>query len=295
MFMKGFVGMVSGSQAMVADAMYSAKDVITSLLVIVGMTVSDKPLDRDHPYGHGKVEFVLSLFVSVLFIILTGYLFVHAVGTLLDDSAHTAPHLIAVWAAVVSIAANVGMYYYSRCVAVETNSPIVKTLSKHHHADATASGAVAIGIIGAHYMNMPWIDTMVAVFETIHLMYLGGDVFRDSCRGLMDRSLDSSAHDRLARVVRDIKGVMELKKIRTRHVGQEVSVEIVVGVDAEISVKESFEINEAVKEKIRQMIPHIGSLQVAAQSHDLDARELEDIRRRWESLEGNLEMEPESL
>ncbi|MBF0246958.1 MAG: magnetosome biogenesis CDF transporter MamM [Alphaproteobacteria bacterium] len=293
MFMKGFVGMVSGSQALVADAMYSAKDVITSLLVIVGMNVSERPLDKDHPYGHGKIEFILSLFVSVLFIIVTGYLFVHAVTTLFNSRAHSAPHLIALWAALVSVAVNVGMYFYSRCVSVETNSPIVKTLSKHHHADASASGMVALGIIGAHYLNMPWIDTAVAVLETIHLMYLGGDVFMDATKGLMDKSLGKNAHKRLAHYVRGVEGVKELKRIRTRHVGQEVSVEIVIGVDAEMSVAESFELTELVKDMIYDEIPHIGLLQVTAEAHEEDAEALEDIREQWKKSMAGQEMETE--
>ena len=147
MIMKGFVGLVAGSQALVADAMYSAKDVITSLVVIIGMAVSDKPLDRDHPFGHGKIEFVLSLFVSVVFLGVTVWVLVHAVATLLDFSVHRMPHLIALWGALVSVGVNVFMYYYSRCVAIETNSPMVRTLAHHHHADATSSVAVAGGLV----------------------------------------------------------------------------------------------------------------------------------------------------
>lgn len=282
MVMKAFVGLVSGSQAMVADAMYSAKDVVTSLVVIVGMTVSEKPLDREHPYGHGKIEFVLSLFISVLFLVVTGYLFVHAIGTLLDTETHRAPHLIALWAALISVAANVGMYFYSRCVAIETNSPMVRTLSKHHHADATASGAVALGIIGSHYLDMPWIDTMVALFETVHLMYLGGDVFKDAYRGLMDRSLDEKLGAKVESAVASTEGVLEVKRIRTRYVGQEIFAEIIIGVDSENAVNEAYRITEQVKENIIKKIPHIGSLQVSSETCTSHASDLNDIRAQWE-------------
>ncbi len=293
MFMKGFVGMVSGSQATIADAMYSAKDLVTSLLVIVGMKVSDKPLDREHPYGHGKIEFVLSLFVSMLFLAVTCYLFIHAIETLFDDDPHRAPHLIALWAALISIAANVAMYFYSRCVAVETNSPIVRTLAKHHHADATASAAVAVGIIGANYLNMPWIDTMVAMFETLHLMYLGGDVFRDAYKGLMDRSLEGPIHQRLLRVVAGVEGVVEVKQLRTRHVGQEVFAEIVVGVDSDISISDAHLINESVKDSVHGKIPYIGSLRVSAEAHDEHAREMDDLYVRLKEARMGKELESE--
>ncbi len=114
MVLKAFVGLVSGSQAMVADAMYSVKDLVSSFMVIVGMSMSEKSLDREHPYGHGKVEFVLSMFVSVIFLGVTAFLMAYAISTLLDDTIHRKPHLIALWAAFLCIAVNTSLYYYSR-------------------------------------------------------------------------------------------------------------------------------------------------------------------------------------
>ena len=287
MFMKAFVGLVAGSQAMVADAMYSAKDVIGSLMAIIGMTVSEKDLDPEHPYGHGKVEFILSMFVSVFFMVFAGYLLIHAVTTLLDDDLHKAPHLIALWAALIAVVVNVMMYFYSRCVAIETNSPLVKTLAKHHHGDATASGAVAAGIIGAHYLNMPWIDTAVAMVETAHLMYLGGTVFWDSSKGLMDRSIESSARDQIADLVGSVEGVDEIKFLRTRNVGQNIFAEIAIGVDSKIAITDAHAITSAVKEIIVHNIPRIGSIQVNAESRCGDAAEMDEVRSKWE--DANLE------
>ncbi|MEO5338018.1 MAG: magnetosome biogenesis CDF transporter MamM [Magnetospirillum sp. WYHS-4] len=265
---KAFVGLVSGSQAMLTDAMYSAKDVVTSLLVIVGMTVSEKPIDQEHPYGHGKIEFVLSLFVSTIFMVVTGYLLVHAVTLLFNADSHRAPHLIALWTAIVSIACNLGLYFYSRCVAVETNSPILRTMAKHHHSDATGSAAVAVGIIGSHYLGMPWLDTCVAVIEAVHLMFLTSEVFRDSYRGLLDRSLDRKVRDKMARIIKGTDGVSEVKTMRTRLIGQEVFAEITIGIDAETTVAEAYNVTERVKERILHSIPHIGALHVSASCHD---------------------------
>ncbi len=295
MLMKAFVGMVAGSQAMVADAMYSAKDVVSSLLVIVGMAVSDKDLDREHPYGHGKVEFILGMFISIGFMAITVYLLVHAVTTLIDDEVHRAPHLIALWAALLAIAVNVMMYFYSRCVAIETNSPLVKALAKHHHADAAASLAVATGIVGSHYLNMPWIDTAVALAETAHLMYLGGDVFWDSAKGLMDRSIESPTRERIAKLVEGVEGVDEIKHMRSRNVGQDGFIEVVIGVDSDLSVAEATVICEAVKETIIRAVARIGSIQISAEAHSADAVEMEQLRSKWEQthLDGRPEPGPE--
>lgn len=266
MLMKSFVGLIAGSSALVTDAMYSAKDVVTSVLVIVGVNVSGQPLDRDHPYGHGKIEFILSLIISVVFLIITALLFIHALQILLDTSAHRTPHMIALWAALISIAVNVVMYFYSRCVAIEANSPMVRTLSHHHHADATSSAAVAVGILGANYMGLPWIDTLVALFETIHLMYLGGEVFRDSYRGLMDRSVSKPTRDKIVQIAQTTHGVHEVTNLRTRYIGQELMAEIVLRVDPDITVEEAHGITDAVHHNMSRRIPNLGHVQIKFQS-----------------------------
>ncbi|WP_135075073.1 magnetosome biogenesis CDF transporter MamM [Terasakiella sp. SH-1] len=265
-FLKAFVGLVSGSHALLADSLYSFKDVVSSLLVIVGGKVSEQTLDKEHPYGHGKIEFVLSLFVSVVFLVVTGFLLVYAISMLFGDNIHEAPHLIALWTAVLCAVVNVVMYAYSKCAANESNSPLIKTLSKHHHADAFSSSAVAVGIVGAHYLNMPWIDTGVAVVETLHLMHLGGHVFKDSVMGLMDRQIDMPKRKILTNLVLGVEGVKQLKEMRTRYIGQNISAEITIGVDENCTVDEATAIADKVKDTIVHTVARIGAIQVKAEA-----------------------------
>lgn len=262
LILKGFIGVISGSQALVADAMYSAKDVISSLLVIIGLKISRRPLDREHPYGHGKVEFILSMIISVVFLTVTVFLLVHVVQILMSGDDHKAPHMIALWTALISVAVNVIMYFYSRCVSIEINSPMVRTLAYHHHADATSSLAVALGIIGAHYLGMPIIDTLVALFEIAHLLYLGGSVFRESYKGLMDQSAPEEIRDRVSELVKQVDGVEAIDDLRTRLVGQELWVDLVIRVSEEISVEAAGEIREQVVDRLTERVPHLGSVQV---------------------------------
>ncbi|MBF0255886.1 MAG: magnetosome biogenesis CDF transporter MamM [Gammaproteobacteria bacterium] len=270
LILKGFVGIIAGSQALVADAMYSAKDVVSSILVIIGLKVSNQPLDREHPYGHGKIEFILSMVISVVFLVVTAFLFVHAIQILMNGDEHKAPHMIALWTALISVSVNVVMYYYTRCVSIEVNSPMVRTLSHHHYADATSSVAVAIGIIGAHYLGMPWIDTMVALFEIVHLMYLGGDVFKESYKGLMDRSAPEAVREKIDSVVRKVDGVRDVDELRTRLVGQEIWVDLIIQVDPGLTVEQATEISDGVIERLSARVPHIGSVQVKFTSHEIE-------------------------
>lgn len=284
MFMKAFVGLVAGSQAMLADALYSAKDVTNAAMAIVGMSISRRTLDEDHPFGHGKIEFILSLFLSVLFMSVTLFMMVHSIASLVDFEKHRTPHLIAFWAALVAIGVNVVLQRYSQCVAAETRSPLLRTLAKHHHSDATASAGVAIGIICSHYLNMPWIDPLVALVETVDLMLLSADVFWVAARGLMDRTVERPLKEVLARSAASTEGVDEVRMVRARHVGQEISAELVIGVDSELSVAQAHAIGEAVKENAVKALPRIGLISVSIKSKNDHAEQTDEIRTNWKRL-----------
>jgi len=259
--LKLFVGIVSGSQALVADAMYSAKDVITSGLIIVGLKVSKKPIDKEHPYGHGKIEFILSGIISVVFIGVIGLLLFYAAESLMEGE-HEAPHLIALWTAIFSILVNIVMYSYTRCAALEINSPMVKTLSRHHRADGASSVAVAVAIVGSHYFSLPMLDPLVALFETLHLLYLGGEIFWDSFQGLMDKAAPEDVVEQITKNVNSVKGVKDVERLQTRRVGQELWADLTIGVDPELSVLDAKSLGIEVEETLVKTIPHLGNVNV---------------------------------
>ena len=277
--LKLFVGIVAGSQALMVDALYSAKDVATSILILVGLKFSSQPIDREHPFGHGKVEFLLSGLVSLLLLGVTGYFFFNSAEHLMEGD-HPAPHLIALWTAVFSIVVNTYMHRYTRCVAAEINSPIVLTLSKHHHADGFSSAAVALGIIGAHYLGLTWLDHAVAIGEVLHLIYLGGEVFWDSFKGLMDESAPREIHNKINAVSAKINGVKKVEQTLTRRVGQEIWIDMVVGVDPDQSVSQARGITRNVETALATLIPHVGNVNVQFKSESGSVPELDYLRKQ---------------
>ncbi len=286
MFLKGFIGILSGSSALLADAMYSAKDVITSILVIVSYHVAKQPLDREHPYGHGKIEFILSLVISVVFLTVTVVVFVHALELLwmdIEGEEHTVPHVIALWAALVSVLVNTYMYFYSKCVFNQANSPMVKTLSMHHHADIVSSLAVAIGLAAALFLNLAWIDTMVALFETVHLMYLGGKVFTEAYKGLMDGSAPKEVYGTIKEHTFSVSGVNNIQKLRSRLVGQDLNIDMSIGVDPDITIEEANKICENIVHVLSTKIPHIGFVNVKFGVEEGQATEVTDAHQEMKS------------
>ncbi|MEO5366614.1 MAG: magnetosome biogenesis CDF transporter MamM [Magnetococcus sp. WYHC-3] len=281
--MKLFVGVLSGSHALVADALYSAKDVVTSVLIIVGLRISRSPVDQKHPFGHGKAEFLLALVISFVLLSVTGWL-LYNVGSILLEGNHQPPHMIALWAAVLSLIINLFFHGYSRCVGHEINSPMVKTLSRHHRSDAYSSLAVALAIIGSHYLGMPWLDSLVAVGESLHLLYLGGEVFLEAFHGLMDSSAPRQLENEVRQRAAAVKGVEGVEALRTRRVGQEVWVELTVGVDPEIEISVARGIAERVAETLAATVPHLGDVTVRFRAQAGSVPEFEHIRADLDRL-----------
>ncbi len=267
--MKLFVGVISGSHALVADSLYSAKDVITSILIIVGLRVANRPIDQNHPFGHGKIEFLLSMVVSLVLIGVTGILFYYAADTLIEG-AHQTPHLIALWTAGFSMVVNLFLQFYTRCVAIEINSPMVMTLSKHHMGDSISSLAVMLAIIGSHYLGMPWLDTVVALGESVHLIVLGGEVALDAFKGLMDSSAPRHVVQKIHRIALAVKGVEKVESLRTRRIGQELWITMVVGVHSDLSIRQAKVISNRVEEDLATFVPHVGDVCVHFCSPELD-------------------------
>lgn len=276
--LKLFVGAFSGSHALLADGLYSAKDVVTSVIIIVGLKVSQKPLDQEHPFGHGKVEFLLALVISLVLLLLTGLLFYFSAGTLLEGK-HSAPHLIALWTALLSVAVNWFLHRYTHCVSSEINSPVVELLSRHHMTDGYSSLAVAVGIVGTHYLGMPWLDTVVAMFESVHLMYLGGETFWDAFRGLMDTAAPRTVIERIRKEALQVNGVMDVGEVRTRQVGQELWITLVIGVDPALTLVRAKAVAARVEDSLIAAISHVGDVGVQFRSHRDGVGEFEKLRQ----------------
>ncbi|CAK0756130.1 Magnetosome protein MamM [Gammaproteobacteria bacterium] len=277
--LKIVVGLVSGSHALMVDALYSAKDVVTSILIILGLRFAKEPIDEEHQFGHGKAEFLFSVVIGLSLIGVTGLILYFEAGKLIQGT-HQAPHMIALWTAIFAVGANVMLTLYTRCVAFQINSPMVAVLTQHQRSDAIASAAVAVGIVGSHYLNMPWLDTLVAVGECIDLGYMGGEVFIHAVRGLMDVAAPEAVVTKIREIASRIPGVHQVETVQTRRVGQEIWVSLVIGVDPELSIREAKKVSRVVERNLYESIPHLGEVNVRFKSVNGSLPELDYLLRQ---------------
>jgi cation diffusion facilitator family transporter len=258
---KAFIGYISGSKAILADSLFSFKDFATSLVVVAGIKVSGKPADENHPYGHGKIEFVAMLIMSILLIVATTFLFIHSVRDVWN-SFHGGTHVpkfIAFWAAIISVIANYKIASYLQCVGERLKSPAVLANAKHSHSDAISSALVAGGILGTR-LGFFFLDPLVAAVETVDLMRLSVSMFKESLHGLFDASVDSEVLGRIEATARLVPGVRRVPRVTARQLGQSIWIDITIKVDHHLSHEEGHLIGLHVKESLHKLFNNVSGV-----------------------------------
>jgi cation diffusion facilitator family transporter len=250
---KAFIGIVSGSKAILGDALFSFKDFIASLVVVIGIKISGKPADDQHPYGHGKVEFVALFLISIGLIISTVFLFIHSVKGIwfCFNGGSSAPKLIAFWAALISVAANYKLAEFLRCVGDKLHSPSMLANARHNHSDAISSIMVAIAVLGAHYGGMTFLDPLVALIEAVCLMGMSAEMLNDSLKGLFDSAVHPETVSRVESLARLVPGVRKVSRVVARHLGQGIWIDMTIKIDPEQSHQDGYIIGQHVKESIQ--------------------------------------------
>lgn len=259
---KGSIGMLTHSRALMASALYSFHDVVSGAVVLIGLRVAEKPADSEHPYGHGNAEYIVSAFTSILILGASTFIMIDSVNIIFKGH-HVPMHWAALGAAIISAVANEIIYKYNICAVRHLNSPALMAHAKHHRADAIASLAVVVAIVGSK-MGFHFLDPLVAVFETGHLLVLSADILYQSGQGLMDRAIGKDEISLIRRLVSDVPEVKEIKDIRTRQIGRNVCVDLYVCFSAKKTIGEVNKISGRIREVLKDNVKYLGSVSVIA-------------------------------
>jgi cation diffusion facilitator family transporter len=263
-----FIGFVSGSKAILGNSLYSFKDFVTSLVVVIGIRVSEKPPDLRHPYGHGKIEFVAMLFIGVAIFIASMFLFVHSVKDVWAGfyGQIQVPKLVALWAGCISVIANYKLYKYLHCVGIRRNSPAILATAKHHHSDTFSSFFVVLAIIGSN-IGFLFLDPLVAVIETLDLMRLSGGMLKDALKGVLDGSAVGKNRPEIESIAQRVPGVRRVSSVDVRQLGQNQWIDITIKVDYSKTAMEGYMISVHVKESIMKAFKNITNVSVSIEPY----------------------------
>ena len=253
---KFVAGIVGHSAAMVADAVHSLSDFVTDLIVLVFVHISGRPQDKSHDYGHGKYETLATVVIGMA---LLGV----AVGIVYGGTAKivawakgaslSAPGMLALWAALLSIVLKEAVFRYSMVKARSLQSPAVEANAWHHRSDALSSVGTAVGIGGAIFFGHRWtvLDPIASVVVGLFIVKVAVDLLRRGVGDLMEQSLPDEVEEEMIRLVATVPGVTEPHDLRTRRLGSHYAIELHILMDGTLSLKEAHDKASQVEELLK--------------------------------------------
>ena len=252
---KILAGVLGFSSAMLADGVHTLSDVLTSIIVLIGLRISSKEADEEHPYGHEKYESVFAKILSIL-LLLTGIYIGYEAISILISGEFKEPGKIALVAALSSIVVKEIMYHYTMKTAKKIKSISMEADAWHHRSDVFSSIGTFVGILGAR-MGVPALDPITGIVVSFFIIKVGVDLYLKSVKELVDESADDKTIKKIIEKTNSVEGVRGIESLKTRIFGNRIYVDIEILVDSFISVKEGHDISEKVHDKLEDEIDDI--------------------------------------
>lgn len=248
---KLFAGIFAHSGAMISDAVHSASDVFSTIVVIIGIRISGKKSDKEHPYGHERMECVAAIVLATILAVTGLGIGYGAVGKILsgDYANLEVPGFLALVAALVSIAVKEGMYWYTRHSAKKIDSSALMADAWHHRSDALSSVGALTGIAGAR-LGFPICDAIASLCICLFIAKAAYDIFKDAVDKMVDKACDEATENELRQCALAQDGVLGVDLLRTRVFGNKIYVDIEIRVDGDKPLREAHSIAERVHDSI---------------------------------------------
>ena len=258
-----FAGIFGKSGAMISDAIHSFSDVFTTIIAVIGVRLSKRGADKEHPYGHERLESIASLLLGFI-LLLTGL----AVGkTGLENIFSgdyknlSVPTIIALIAAVFSILTKEAMYWYTRHYAKIINSPAFMADAWHHRSDAFSSVGSLIGIGGA-MLGFPVMDSIASVVICLFILKVSYDIIKDAASKMLDTSCGENFENELSDFIISGSEDIRIDVLHTRSFGSKIYVDLEIAADGNKTLYEAHDIAEEIHERVEKEYPAIKHIMI---------------------------------
>ena len=260
---KLFAGIFAHSNAMISDAVHSASDVFSTIIVIIGVRLASKESDKEHPYGHERLECVAAIVLSIVLLYTGIKIGSQAVKDIIGGNYQSLqkPGVLALVAAVVSIVTKEIMYWYTRHYAKKIDSSALMADAWHHRSDAFSSIGALVGIAGAR-MGFPVMDSIASLVIFVFIIKAAYDIFKDAMDKMVDHSCDEETENQIRDCVRKNKYVEGIDLLQTRIFGNKIYVDMEIALDGSMSLREAHKIAESVHDSIEQNFPKVKHIMV---------------------------------
>ena len=260
-------GYIGQSQALIADGVHSLSDLATDALVIIAAKHSSKDADDEHPYGHGRIETLMTVVLGIFLILVACGIMVDSARRILEPDLLWHPGWLALWIGVLSILAKEALYHYTVRAANKVRSKILHANAWHHRSDAISSILVVVGI-GGTLMGFEYLDAVASVALGLFVLKIGWDLSLQGTRELVDTALEPELVESINEAILKVDGVRELHSLRTRRMGGDALVDVHILVDPKLSVSEGHFIGEAVHGQLLQQIEDVTDVMVHIDPED---------------------------
>lgn len=250
--LKGIGGFLSGSRALIADALHSASDIVGSVVILVSVKIANKPPDKEHPYGHGKAENVASIIVALLLIIVGVEISLSAIKVFFGEIP-SAPGSSALIIIIISILAKEVLFHYYYQLGKKYQSSALISEAWHHRSDSLSSFAALLGIgaalLGDYYqlVFLLYGDAVASIIVSIIVIKVGYSLAKESSQVMMEKVLSPEETKQYNETVLQIEGVKRIDQMYARTHGSYVIIDIKISVNPTITVKEGHDIAKEVR------------------------------------------------
>ena len=253
---KFVAGFVAHSGAMISDAVHSASDVLATFIVILGVKLAGRDADRDHPYGHERLECVAALILGVI-LAATGFgIGLSGIRKITGGEELLIPGTLALIAAAGSIVVKEAMFWYTWLAATKIDSSALKAEAWHHRSDALSSVGSFAGILGAR-LGFPALDPVASVVICLFILKAAWDILADALGKMTDHACPPALVQEMAESVLSQPGVLGLDTLNTRLFGDRVYVDVEIRADGDLPLKVTHATAQAVHDALEAQFPQV--------------------------------------
>ena len=260
---KFFAGIFGHSGAMVSDAVHSLSDVFATFVAWLGVRMSAKEADKEHPYGHERLECVAALILGTILALTGAFIGYEGVRKVLGGNYAdlAVPRAIALWAAVISIIAKEAMYWYTRYYAKILNSSAFMADAWHHRSDAFSSIGSLVGVGGA-MLGFPVLDPLASAVIAVCILKVSYDILKDAVSKMLDTSCGEEYERNLRNFMAEVPGVVRVNGVHTRQFGNKIYIDAEIAVDGNLSLTRAHDIASLVHDKVEKQFENVKHIMI---------------------------------
>lgn len=245
---KGTIGFITNSRAMIADAFNSAGDIFTSLMTFIGNKIASKPKDDDHNLGHGKAEYIYSMIISITMIFMSIIIFKDSLISLINKNTYE----YSIWLVIIciiTIIVKINLYIYTTKLSKKYNNLLIKASSKDHLIDSIITFFNLISCLLAK-TNIYFLDPLVGIGISFWIIYTAIHIFRESYNVLMDKSISEDTKNKVLDIIKKYKEIKKINHFNSTPIGYLYQISFTIFVDGNLSTYESHAIADKLEKEI---------------------------------------------